>query len=446
MKNKILLLVFFLVLMLIPSNVFAMSSKEAANKMNDYIKDALFNNEWKITNSKSNSSNYYIKINFTNTSDSTFKEVIDNIPTKLFDGNSFKVNAYLFDCGSGSCTSEVRNTNSHITFYMAKKSSSDIYLYASSVAPSVYEKVIDGEVWYEIYTNQKGIGGDVTKSGKGTFSNSQKHDDTKVDKTMGSLANPKIIGDIGTIALPAKNSSFWEGKTDQCYYFKVDFSASSSNNMARYELSPVTDQSYQINYIIDGEIKGIAFRDAKDTNIYGLKKDNLYGVCLYSTATENKFYGKNITFTFKDTENINVSSSDADLAKEQLGEGSVTEVDTNPFNDNSTEWEKINGTISSSDFNNPAIGCDSIFSNEEGTIGWMLNIILNYIKIIGPILVVLLSAIDFIKAVVGTDEKAMKEAQSKLVIRLVAALCLFLVPTLVQLLLSFINATACTIG
>ena len=79
MKNKILLLVFFLVLMLIPSNVFAMSSKEAANKMNDYIKDALFNNEWKITNSKSNSSNYYIKINFTNTSDSTFKEVIDNI-------------------------------------------------------------------------------------------------------------------------------------------------------------------------------------------------------------------------------------------------------------------------------------------------------------------------------------------------------------------------------
>lgn len=445
MKNKILLLVFFLGLMLIPSNVFAMSSKEAADKMNDYIVDAIFNNDWKITNSESNSSNYDIKINFTNTNNSTFKEVIDRIPTKLFDGNAFKVNAYLFDCGSESCSRDVRNKNVYITFRMAKTSSSNIYLYASNVAPSVYEKVIDGNAWYEIETNQKGIGGNVTKTGQGKFSSSQEHDDTEVDRAIGTLTNPKIIGDNGTIALPSKSSSFWEGKTDQCYYFKVNFSASSSNNMARYELSPATDQSYQINYIIDGKIAGIAFRDALDMNLYGLKKDNLYGVCLYSTATEDKFYGKNISFTFRDTENINVSSADADLAKEQLGEGSVTEVDTNPFNDNSTEWDKIEGTISSEGFNQ-SIGCDSIFSNEEGTLGWMINTILNYVKILGPILVVLLSSIDFIKAVVGTDEKAMKEAQSKLVIRLVAALALFLVPTLVQLLLSFINATACTIG
>ena len=41
---------------------------------------------------------------------------------------------------------------------------------------------------------------------------------------------------------------------------------------------------------------------------------------------------------------------------------------------------------------------------------------------------------------------AMKEAQNKLIIRLVAAVALFLVPTLVQVLLSFINATTCTIG
>ena len=79
MGKKSLLLVFFLALMLIPSNVFAMSSKEAANKMNNYIKNAIFNNAWKVTNSKSNSSNYDIKINFTNTNNSTFKEVINNM-------------------------------------------------------------------------------------------------------------------------------------------------------------------------------------------------------------------------------------------------------------------------------------------------------------------------------------------------------------------------------
>lgn len=444
MGKKSLLLVFFLALMLIPSNVFAMSSKEAANKMNNYIKNAIFNNAWKVTNSKSNSSNYDIKINFTNTNNSTFKEVINNIPTKLFDGNSYKVKVFLFDCGSGSCSESVRNESVYITFYMAKTSSSNIYLYANNVAPSVYEKVIDGNAWYEISTNQKGVGGDVTKKGKSAFSSSQEHDDTQVDRAMGTLTNPQIIGNNATISLPAKNSSFWKGKTDQCYYFKVNFN-SNSNKMARYELSPVTDQSYQINYIIDGRIAGIAFRDALDTKLYGLSKDNLYGACLYSTATEDKFYGKKITFTFKDTENVNIGSSfDADLAEEQLGEGNVNKVDTNPFNDNSTEWEKIDGTLSSKNFDG-SIGCDSIFSKEEGTIGWMLNTVLNYIKIIGPVLVVLLSAIDFIKAVVGFDEKAMKEAQNKLIIRLVAALALFLVPTLVQLLLSFINMTTCTI-
>ncbi len=93
---------------------------------------------------------------------------------------------------------------------------------------------------------------------------------------------------------------------------------------------------------------------------------------------------------------------------------------------------------------NKEIQCEDIFTDDPGSVGWMLNTIFNYIKIIGPILVVLLSSIDFIKAVVGTDEKAMKEAQSKLVIRLVAAVALFLIPTLVQLLLSFINQAYCS--
>lgn len=114
--------------------------------------------------------------------------------------------------------------------------------------------------------------------------------------------------------------------------------------------------------------------------------------------------------------------------------------DENP-NENA-EWEELGDNLSSDDFNKE-VGCEDIINMEEGSLGWLLNTILNYIKIIGPVLVVLLSAIDFIKAVVGTDEKAMKEAQSKLVIRLVAAIGLFLVPTLVQLLLSFINATSC---
>lgn len=117
--------------------------------------------------------------------------------------------------------------------------------------------------------------------------------------------------------------------------------------------------------------------------------------------------------------------------------------DENP-NENE-EWEELGEDVDSEDFNKEVACEDIIDINDPGSVGWIIYTILNYIKIIGPILVVLLSSIDFIKAVVGFDEKAMKEAQSKLVIRLVAAIGLFLVPTLVQLLLSFINATTCAI-
>ena len=110
------------------------------------------------------------------------------------------------------------------------------------------------------------------------------------------------------------------------------------------------------------------------------------------------------------------------------------------------EWEFLGEDVTPEDFNKDVKFSDIFDLDTPGSFGYILNTILNYIKIIGPILVVLLSAVDFVRAVVGTDEKAMKEAQNKLVIRLVSAIGLFLVPTLVQLLLSFINISVETIG
>lgn len=84
--------------------------------------------------------------------------------------------------------------------------------------------------------------------------------------------------------------------------------------------------------------------------------------------------------------------------------------------------------------------CSQLIDTQtEGSFGWLLQKLLNYIKIAGPILVVLLSALDFIKAIASSEEDAFKKAQSRLVIRLVAALALFLVPTFVELLLGLIN-------
>ena len=80
--------------------------------------------------------------------------------------------------------------------------------------------------------------------------------------------------------------------------------------------------------------------------------------------------------------------------------------------------------------------CENLFIMEEGSVGWILQRILNYIKIFGPIAVILLSAIDFIKAIMSSDEKIMQSVQSKFIIRLIAAIALFLIPLIVQLILN----------
>lgn len=72
---------------------------------------------------------------------------------------------------------------------------------------------------------------------------------------------------------------------------------------------------------------------------------------------------------------------------------------------------------------------------DEDSVAWLLQQVLNYIKVLGPILVVVLSSIDFAQVIVKSDDDAMKKAQKKLFTRLILAACLFFIPTLVQALL-----------
>lgn len=119
-------------------------------------------------------------------------------------------------------------------------------------------------------------------------------------------------------------------------------------------------------------------------------------------------------------------------------------IDNASYNTNEEKYD--NGGVNTfddksslDDLNKQYNNCNQIIDMSEGKFGWILQKLLNYIKIAGPILVVLLSAVDFIKAMASSDENIFKKAQSRLMIRLIAALALFLVPTLVQLLLGLIN-------
>ena len=74
--------------------------------------------------------------------------------------------------------------------------------------------------------------------------------------------------------------------------------------------------------------------------------------------------------------------------------------------------------------------------SDEDSVGWLLQTLLDYIKIIGPILVVVLSSADFIVIIVKGDDESMAKATKKLITRLILAALLFFIPTLVEVLLN----------
>ena len=72
---------------------------------------------------------------------------------------------------------------------------------------------------------------------------------------------------------------------------------------------------------------------------------------------------------------------------------------------------------------------------DENSVAWLLQQLLNYMRILGPMIVLIMSAVDFAKAIVMGDDETMQKCYKKLIKRLILAMLLFFVPTLVTILL-----------
>ena len=79
---------------------------------------------------------------------------------------------------------------------------------------------------------------------------------------------------------------------------------------------------------------------------------------------------------------------------------------------------------------------------DEDSVAWLLQKILNYIKILGPMIVIVMSGLDFAKSIIQSDDENMAKAQKKLIIRLLLAASLFFVTHLVGVLLDIFGITA----
>ena len=111
---------------------------------------------------------------------------------------------------------------------------------------------------------------------------------------------------------------------------------------------------------------------------------------------------------------------------------------------------RINNSQSTEDlmdgYNQPqnCTGKDSLLGdyNDPKSVAWLLQKIFNYIKVLGPFIVLVMSGIDFAKVVVMGDDDGMKKAQSKLITRLILAASLFFLPGLVSAMLELFGITS----
>lgn len=73
---------------------------------------------------------------------------------------------------------------------------------------------------------------------------------------------------------------------------------------------------------------------------------------------------------------------------------------------------------------------------ENGRIGDLLKFLFNLIKIIVPVLLIVFGCLDFVSAIFSGDDGNMKKAQAKFIKRVVIAVGIFLVPSILKLLLT----------
>lgn len=93
--------------------------------------------------------------------------------------------------------------------------------------------------------------------------------------------------------------------------------------------------------------------------------------------------------------------------------------------------------------------CDLLFGDgKPGTIAYLINEILSYVRVIVPILAMVLGSVDLFKALIASNPDAMKKAQNTFVKRLIFAVAVFFVPAIVNIIMwvieSGLNSKPCS--
>jgi len=115
----------------------------------------------------------------------------------------------------------------------------------------------------------------------------------------------------------------------------------------------------------------------------------------------------------------------------------------------SVETVKANSFVPEVQYKLEEENCESVFGDPktEGTTAHFLDGIFTTIKWVAPLLCLVFSVVEFVKAAASQDKDALNKAFSKTIKRIVLALILFFLPSLINVLFPLIGwYGTCDIG
>ncbi len=91
---------------------------------------------------------------------------------------------------------------------------------------------------------------------------------------------------------------------------------------------------------------------------------------------------------------------------------------------------------------NPGDGNAYQFCEQKGTLLALqyVGVFIYVVKILAPILLIIFGSIDFGKAVISNDDAAIKKSTMSFLFRLISAVVIFFIPTIVYLFINLINS------
>ena len=257
---------------------------------------------------------------------------------------------------------------------------------------------------------------------------------------------------VSTCAAPSMG--FFNSKSYIMPYFRLLDNGTKQWSLDGNQFFSVADT---ISAKINGEKFSISVNDSLINTVFNSNSTSCPTQMYRCVVQDGDTYSYELSRDARSCKRDELSTVDGQEFGSQYANGAFGEPDEESSSDDNehgsnsftqhTEDLTIEDLEGQLEFGDEIQDCDSLLGSteDEESVAWLLQQVLNYVKILGPILVVILSSIDFAKSIIASDDENMKKAEKKLVVRLILAVALFLIPTLVSVLLNVFGITTDTI-